>query len=162
MLHLMLHGFQSMMTGERLANIKENHIQLSKQKEKKKTWKKGIVVGFVNARLGITDWFSLKSQKSLLLLLSSFSAPNPKFPLQTTAQVFPDLMPDNEMERPLKNCTQSSSQLSLQVRCNPQLAKPPIFNDYEQWTKWGSLSTSITSLFQSYNIFCFVQQLPVR
>lgn len=147
---------------ERDLQILKKTIYSFQNRRKKKTWKKGIVVGFVNARLGITDWLSLKSQKSLLLLLSSSSAPNPKFPLQTTAQVFPDLMPDNEMERPLKNCTQSSSQLSLQVRCNPQLAKPPIFNDYEQWTKWGSLSTSITSLFQSYNIFCFVQQLPVR
>lgn len=68
-------------------------------------------------------------------------------------------MPDNEMERLLKNCIQSPSQLSLKVRYNLQLAKPPIFNDYEQWTKLGTVSSYITTLFQSYNIFCLVQHL---
>jgi len=68
-------------------------------------------------------------------------------------------MPDNEMERLLKNCIQSSSQLSLQVRYSLQLAKPPIFNYDEQWTKWDTLSTYTTSLFQSCNIFCLVQHL---
>lgn len=96
-----------MMNCERLAMLKT--ISAFKTEGKKP----GIVVS-INAHLGIRDWLSLKPQKSITAFLSSFSPPPPlQVPITDCSTSFSDLMPDSEMERLLKHCIQSPSQLSV-------------------------------------------------